>query len=102
MTEAAIQSAPSQPAFAVADSILSIQGDVEWGEYLASECTTCHQASGDNDGIPGIVGLPIEDFVTAMHAYREKYRDNPVMQLVTGRLSDDEIAALAAYFKGLE
>jgi cytochrome c len=36
-----------------------------------------------------------------MHAYKEKYRDNSVMQMVTGRLANDEIAALAAYFKSL-
>jgi cytochrome c len=88
--------------FTVASAILAIQGDVEYGEYLASECTTCHQASGNNDGIPNIVGLEIEPFVTALHAYREKHRDNPIMQLVAGRLADDEIAALAAYFRNLE
>jgi cytochrome c2 len=87
--------------FTVAPKILAIDGDVEYGEYLGSECTTCHQASGRNDGIPNIVGLEIEPFVTALHAYREKHRDNPVMQMISGRLADEEIAALAAYFKGL-
>ena len=88
--------------FTVSAEVLAIEGDVAWGEYLSSECTTCHQSSGGDDGIPGIVGWPTEPFVTALHAYRGKHRDNPVMQLVTGRLSDDEIAALAAYFNGLE
>ncbi|MEL7415886.1 MAG: cytochrome C, partial [Pseudomonadota bacterium] len=37
-----------------------------------------------------------------LHAYKEKHRANPVMQMVTGRLANDEIAALAAYFKSLE
>ena len=91
-----------EPEFVVSPEILAIEGDVEYGEYLASECTTCHQANGGNDGIPGIVGWPTDAFVTAMHAYREKHRDNPVMQMVTGRLADDEIAALAAYFKDLD
>ena len=84
------------------DEILAIEGDLEYGEYLASECTTCHQADGGNDGIPSIVGWETDDFVTAMHAYKQKHRDNPVMQMVTGRLANDEIAALAAYFKSLE
>lgn len=87
--------------FTVSNEILSLEGDVEYGEYLSSECTTCHQADGNNDGIPGIVGWEKSDFVTAMHAYREKQRENPVMQLVTGRLSNEEIAALAEYFNGL-
>lgn len=85
--------------FEVSANILALEGDVEYGEYLSSECTTCHQNSGSNDGIPSIVGWETEDFVTAMHAYREKHRENPVMQMVTGRLTDEEIAALAAFFK---
>jgi cytochrome c len=83
-------------------AILAIVGDPEYGEYLASECTTCHQTSGANDGIPGITAWPTEDFVVAMHAYKEKLRPHPVMQMMAGRLSDEEIAALAAYFKDLE
>jgi len=83
-------------------AILAIQGDPEYGEYLASECKTCHQTSGANDGIPGVSGWPTEDFVVAMHAYKEKLRPHPVMQMMAGRLSDEEIAALAAYFKDLE
>jgi cytochrome c len=82
--------------------ILAIQGDPEYGEYLASECKTCHQASGANDGIPGITHWPEEDFVVAMHAYKRKLRPHPVMQMMAGRLNDEEIAALAAYFKDLE
>lgn len=83
-------------------AILAIIGDPEYGEYLASECSTCHQVSGAYDGIPGITGWPTEDFVVAMHAYKQKLRPHPVMQMMAGRLSDDEIAAIAAYFKGLE
>jgi len=83
-------------------AILALQGDPEYGEYLASECKTCHQSSGANDGIPGITGWPTEDFVVAMHAYKRKLRPHPVMQMMAGRLNDEEIAALAAYFKDLE
>ena len=100
MTETAAAT-PAETGFTVPAEVLAIEGDVEYGEYLASECTTCHQASGASDGIPSIVGWDTDPFVTAMHAYKEKHRDNPVMQMVTGRLANDEIAALAAYFKGL-
>ncbi len=81
---------------------LAIVGDPEFGAYLANECTTCHQVDGRNDGIPGIVGWPEEDFVIAMHAYKRQIRPHPVMQMMAGRLSDEEIAALAAYFGDLE
>lgn len=82
----------------VSAEILAIEGDPAYGEYLASECVTCHQATGIDKGIPSIVGLPVKDFVTIMHAYKNKVRKNPVMQLIAGRLSNEEIAALAAYF----
>jgi cytochrome c len=78
--------------------ILAIVGDVEYGEYLAQECATCHQRTGSDLGIPSITGWPEEDFVVAMHAYRRGLRPHQVMQMVAQRLADDEIAALAAYF----
>ena len=37
-----------------------------------------------------------------MHAYKNKTRENPVMQMIAGRLGDEEIAALAAYFATLK
>jgi cytochrome c len=82
--------------------ILALAGDPEYGEYLSSECKTCHQAGGGDDGIPSITRWPREDFVIAMHAYKRKIRPHPVMQMMAGRLSDEEIAALAAYFGGLD
>ncbi|MFP7571888.1 c-type cytochrome [Marivita sp. S2033] len=82
--------------------ILAIVGDREYGAYLASECTTCHQPDGSDKGIPSITLWPTEDFVIAMHAYKRKLRSHPVMQMMAERLSDEEIAALAAYFAELE
>lgn len=82
--------------------VLAIVGDRDYGEYLASECLTCHQKDGSNQGIPSITLWPDADFVVAMHAYKRKLRPHPVMQMMAGRLSDEEIAALAAYFGALD
>ncbi|WP_425040893.1 c-type cytochrome [Primorskyibacter sp. S187A] len=87
---------------AVDPEILALVGDSEYGEYLSSECTTCHQASGAANGIPSITLWAQEDFVIAMHAYKDKVRPHPVMQMIAGRLNAEEIAALAAYFGALE
>ncbi|QCI68167.1 c-type cytochrome [Phreatobacter stygius] len=77
-------------------------GDRALGEYLAGECVTCHQVSGRaGAGIPPIIGWPADQFVAVMQSYRAKDRDNPIMQTVAGRFSDDEMAALAAYFGSL-
>ena len=37
-----------------------------------------------------------------MKQYRTKERANPVMQTIAGKLSEEEIAALAAYFGSLK
>lgn len=81
--------------------ILELVGDPEYGEYLSSECTSCHQLSGNDDGIPDITQWPSEDFAIAMHSYKNNERIHPVMQMMAGRLSDEEIASLAAYFENL-
>lgn len=87
---------------AVAAEVLAMEGDPDYGEYLSGECVTCHSADGADKGIPSITGWDIPAFVTALHAYRGKHRDHEAMQLVTSRLTDEEIAGLAAYFGGLE
>jgi cytochrome c553 len=78
------------------------EGDRAFGEYLSSECVTCHQATGRYEGIPPIVGWPDAIFITVMAEYRTRKRDNPIMQTIAGRLSQDEVAALAAYFGSLQ
>lgn len=83
-------------------SVFDIVGDVEYGAYLSSECSACHQRDGSDQGIPAINNWPNEDFIAAMQAYKIKLRPHPVMQMMAARLSDEEIAALAAYFSGLE
>ena len=76
--------------------------DLAYGEYLASECVTCHRAAVDEGVIPAIVGLPRSYFVSALRDYRAGRRDNVVMQNVARSLDDDQIEALAAYFASLK
>ena len=87
---------------AVAQTDLADQiakADLGYGEYLAGECVTCHRKSGA--GIPQINGIEAETFVTIMKAYRSKELDNKVMQMMAGRLDDEQIISLAAYFSSL-
>lgn len=74
----------------------------EFGEYLSSQCVTCHQRSGKARGIPSIIGWDRESFIAIMNAYKRKERDNKVMQTIAGSLSDADISALAAYFGSLK
>lgn len=80
----------------------SPKGDRAFGEYLSAECVTCHQVTGRaTGGIPPIVAWPEDQFIAVMQSYKSKDRDNNVMQAMAGRLSEDEIAALATYFGSL-
>lgn len=76
--------------------------EVAFGEYLSSECVTCHRRDGQDKGIPAIIGWPREQFVAVMLSYKTKDRPNQVMQTIAARLSDSELAALASYYAGLK
>jgi|SRR5262245_14126569 len=78
-----------------------VTGDHAFGEYLSAECVTCHRVGGASQGIPSIAGLPAATFVQVLKEYRLKQRANPIMQTIAARLSDAEMAALAAYFGSL-
>lgn len=77
-------------------------GDAEYGEYLSSQCVTCHQASGSDKGIPPIVGWDESAFAAVMLSYKSKEREHPVMRMIAGGLDTEQIEALAAYFAKLE
>ena len=77
-------------------------GDIEYGQYLGAECAACHLQTGESKGIPAINGMDAEVFVALMLAFRSKELENPVMQMIAGRLDDEQIGSLALYFSGLE
>lgn len=77
------------------------RGDIEYGAWLAGECVTCHQQSGDFDGIPPIVGWPEDSFVLIMKTYQDGARDHDVMRTIANRYNDEDLWALAAYFASL-
>lgn len=78
------------------------EGDVAFGEYLSSQCVTCHQLSGASNGIPPIVGWDTTSFYQVMDTYRQKARENKAMQTIAAGLSDHDIKSLAAYFATIE
>ena len=80
----------------------SSAGDLALGRHLSGECVTCHPRDGRSVGIPVINGWPADQFVAVLKSYKARERDNPVMQSVAAGLSDEEIAALAAYFETLK
>jgi cytochrome c len=75
-----------------------ITGDIEYGQYLSSECTACHSNVHTQQGIPKIAGYTAEAIVTLLHAYKNKELENVTMQTIAARLDDEAIAALAVYY----
>ena len=88
-------------AFSEEQQIIAM-GDIEYGQYLGAECASCHHQAGASEGIPSINGMDAEVFVALMLAYRSKVMENPVMQMIAGRLNDEQIGSLALYFSELE
>lgn len=76
--------------------------DIAFGEYLSSQCVTCHQISGASNGIPPIIGWDTTSFFQVMDTYRKRARENKAMQTIAASLSDQDIKALAAYFATIE
>lgn len=77
---------------AAADEVL------EYGQYLSSQCATCHRLDAFEGGIPPLGHLPKDYFVIAMKEYKSGRRSNPAMVSVANSLSEEEIEALAAYY----
>ena len=84
----------------IAEDLLA-NADIAYGEYLSGECVTCHSQDGADRGIPAINGLDAEVFAAVMHAYKVGDIEHPVMQMVTSRLDNEQIASLAVYFATL-
>jgi sulfide dehydrogenase cytochrome subunit len=76
----------------------SFAADNDQGAQLAATCAACHRIDGRDRGIPSIVELSEEQFVTAMRAFKSGERSGPIMRIMARSLSDEEIAILARYF----
>ncbi len=71
----------------------------DYGEHLSGECITCHRLAATHKGIPPIFGWDVEIFVSVMTAYRRGLLTNKAMVSVAKSLDDEQIEALATYFK---
>ena len=72
--------------------------DLAYGEYLASECASCHHADA-SEGVPSIVGYEAWYTHLALIQYANGERNNAAMRLVARSLDDEQRIAVAAYFE---
>lgn len=81
------------------------EGNVSAGERKSEDCADCHgpTGAGDGDTIPRIAGMPVEQFVKAMQDFESGVRKkSPMMNKQGKRLSDQDVADLAAYYSQLQ
>ena len=88
---------------AAAQDAKPVKGHKALGEYLSNTCTGCHQISGESKaGVPPIVGWPEDQFIAVMETYKDKVRENKVMQTIAAGLSKEDLAGLAAYYASIK
>ena len=87
--------ASSNPALADKGKLLYENGTPERD---IEACTVCHGHNGEGvNSQPRIAGQHRDYFVLEMVQFRSGLRENKVMQHVTEKMTDDEIAALVEY-----
>jgi cytochrome c553 len=81
-------------------------GDAAEGKQVAKQyrCKKCHNSDGisDDPEVPSIAGQRPTYLYKQMQDYKSGARDNREMYKVMRRLSDDEMADVAAYYTTLE
>ena len=73
---------------------------LSFANNIALPCYGCHISNNNksNNSIPMIEGIDKKYFITAFYEYKNKIRDNYLMQIISQGYSDSEIKNLAEYF----
>ncbi|HUH93567.1 MAG TPA: c-type cytochrome [Casimicrobiaceae bacterium] len=78
-------------------------GDAQAGKAKAGACAGCHGANGEGKGsFPALAGKSEPALEQAMHDYKSGKRSNAMMKGFVDKLSDQDIANLAAYYASLK
>lgn len=83
---------------------MSMQGNVRNGEKIArGVCAGCHGPRGvsTSEDYPHLAGQNAMYIMSSLMAYRTRTRDLPAMNDVASRLSDQDIADVAAFYDSL-
>lgn len=76
------------------------QADAEAGKQKSQACVGCHGLNGksNNPLYPHLKGQQKMYLISALKAYRDGKRENPMMSSFASGLSDEDIEDLAAYY----
>ena len=65
---------------------------------LVAACSSCHPATGGDPRLPRLADRNASEIVAAMKAFRAGSRPATVMDRIAKGFTDDEIAAIAAWY----
>lgn len=73
---------------------------LSFANNLALPCYGCHikNDKSHNSSIPSIEGLNEKYIINAMEEYKNKLRDNYLMQIISNGYSKEQIKSLANFF----
>jgi cytochrome c553 len=73
--------------------------DTGEGTRLANACTSCHGLEGHSVGAaPALAGQAEADLLAKLKAFKDGTAEATIMNRIVRGYSDEELAALAAYF----
>ena len=74
------------------------------GNNLALPCYGCHKTyeEAKSSSIPSIEGIEKDYFISAFKEYKNKIRENYLMQIISQGYSESEIENSAEYFNNRE
>ncbi|MDB5044085.1 MAG: hypothetical protein JWQ08_135 [Deinococcus sp.] len=101
LVAAALQAAPPAPVTLPALTFTS--PDAARGAQRSAGCAGCHGAGGvsGEETVPSLAGQVASYTRQQLSAYRAKVRGDSTMQNVAARLTDQDIADIAAHFAAL-
>jgi len=87
-------------AATLATAVRAPGGDPESGRRKAEACAACHGPGGDatTPGTPSIAGMPPIYTHWQLIMYRDGRRRDPQMSPIAEKMSDEDMADLAAYY----
>jgi cytochrome subunit of sulfide dehydrogenase len=72
------------------------------GQQLSNGCTSCHGIEGRSQtAVPPLAGRPADELRQLLLAYKAQKAPATIMNRIARGYTDDEIAALAAYFSSV-
>ncbi|UCH73717.1 MAG: c-type cytochrome [Rhodospirillales bacterium] len=78
-------------------------GDVDSGKKLAAKCSGCHGKMGEGKSKnPPIAGIEAGSHVKMLQDYKSGARDHKGMMRAVAKLSDQDMADIAAYYATLK